>query len=109
MILSILFQFSGCMGHHGPYSFYKSVLIDGRLLGLSSFFPVRIYPDSAIFSIAEVQLLWSDRAENFVSLRLYFLPENTPDGRLRHHGEVNPPIQFHNYVRMILQFKLILM
>ncbi|GBP64178.1 AT-rich interactive domain-containing protein 5B [Eumeta japonica] len=38
----------------------------------------------------ELQLLWTDRVsdQTLVSLRLYFLPENTPEGR-NLHGEVD--------------------
>ncbi|GAB6025476.1 AT-rich interactive domain-containing protein 5B [Chamberlinius hualienensis] len=39
--------------------------------------------------IGELQLLWEDKNINrtLTSCRLYFLPENTPEGRLEHHGE----------------------
>ncbi|CAL8114938.1 unnamed protein product [Orchesella dallaii] len=81
------FQMVGCLGKHASYTFYKSIRIGERILSLASFFPVRIWPDSAILSIAEVQLLWKDRNECLCSLRLYFLPENTPFGRFSFHGE----------------------
>lgn len=42
-------------------------------------------------SVGEAQLLWEDRSSGqiLVSLRIYFLPENTPDGRCEEHGEVS--------------------
>ncbi|CAG7728645.1 unnamed protein product [Allacma fusca] len=81
-------QLMGLLGRHGSYSFFKSIKICGKTYTISSHFPVRIWPDSAILSIAEIQLLWTDRNESLCSLKLYFLPENTPEGRSQHHGEV---------------------
>ena len=51
---------------------------------------VKIWNDLDIVSIAELQLLWEDTNTNQVlsSLRLYYLPEYTPEGRLDSHGEV---------------------
>ncbi|XP_049883118.1 uncharacterized protein LOC126378772 [Pectinophora gossypiella] len=78
-------------GHHGQYTFYKALRLTGareRILAIGDFFFVRIWQDSELVSIGELQLLWTDRVsdQTLVSLRLYFLPENTPDGRSQ-HGE----------------------
>ncbi|OTF74743.1 Bromo adjacent homology domain containing protein, partial [Euroglyphus maynei] len=39
--------------------------------------------------IGELQLVWDDHQhdQQLSSTRLYFLPEQTPDGRLSHHGQ----------------------
>jgi hypothetical protein len=85
----------GCLGKHGQYTFYKSIKIGERTFSLGSFMPVKIWPDMEFLSIADVQLLWSDKNnECLCSLRLYFLPENTPDGRLSQHGEVSFRLHF---------------
>ncbi|XP_032526004.2 AT-rich interactive domain-containing protein 5B-like [Danaus plexippus] len=78
-------------GHHGQYTFYKAIRLTGprdRIVAIGDFFFVRIWQDSELVSIGELQLLWTDRVsdQTLVSLRLYFLPENTPDGR-NTHGE----------------------
>ncbi|KAG7298488.1 hypothetical protein JYU34_018117 [Plutella xylostella] len=78
-------------GQHGQYTFYKALRVcgaDERILAIGDFFFVRIWQDSELVSIGELQLLWTDRVsdQTLVSLRLYFLPENTPDGR-NGHGE----------------------
>ncbi|XP_044012839.1 GATA zinc finger domain-containing protein 14-like isoform X2 [Aphidius gifuensis] len=76
---------------HGPYTFYKAVRIsNGRVLRLGNFFLTKLWTDADLVSIGELQLLWLDsRGSNqpLASLRLYFLPENTPDGRRDTHGE----------------------
>lgn len=56
---------------------------------LSEFFFVKLWIDSDLVCIGELQLLWMDKNSDQVlsSLRLYFLPENTPEGRMD-HGEV---------------------
>lgn len=56
---------------------------------LSEFFFVKLWIDSDLLCIGELQLLWIDKNSEQVlaSLRLYFLPENTPEGRMD-HGEV---------------------
>ncbi|XP_011685912.1 PREDICTED: uncharacterized protein LOC105448816 isoform X2 [Wasmannia auropunctata] len=81
----------GACFSHGPYTFYKAVRIsNGRVLRLGSFFLTKLWSDTDIVSIGELQLLWMDsRGPNqpLASLRLYFLPENTPDGRKDTHGE----------------------
>ncbi|KAJ8668144.1 hypothetical protein QAD02_009807 [Eretmocerus hayati] len=76
---------------HGPYTFYKAVRLgQNRVLKLGSFFLTKLWSDADLVSIGELQLLWIDsRGPNtpLASLRLYFLPENTPDGRRDTHGE----------------------
>ncbi|XP_063371173.1 uncharacterized protein LOC134659461 [Cydia amplana] len=76
-------------GQHGQYTFYKALRVTGqreRIIAIGDFFFVRIWQDSELVSIGELQLLWTDRVsdQTLVSLRLYFLPENTPDGRHQH-------------------------
>ncbi|XP_013135868.1 PREDICTED: AT-rich interactive domain-containing protein 5B-like isoform X2 [Papilio polytes] len=78
-------------GQHGQYTFYKALRLSGkreRIVAIGDFFFVRIWQDSELVSIGELQLLWTDRVsdQTLVSLRLYFLPENTPEGRCQ-HGE----------------------
>ncbi|KAH0551824.1 hypothetical protein KQX54_001778 [Cotesia glomerata] len=81
---------SACFSH-GPYTFYKAVKINNnRVLRLGNFFLTKLWTDTDLVSIGELQLLWVDsRGSNqpLASLRLYFLPENTPDGRRDIHGE----------------------
>ncbi|XP_043495814.1 uncharacterized protein LOC122520005 [Polistes fuscatus] len=81
----------GACFSHGPYTFYKAVRIaNGRVLRLGNFFLTKLWSDADLVSIGELQLLWMDsRGPNqpLASLRLYFLPENTPDGRRDTHGE----------------------
>lgn len=89
----LLFQLlGGACFSHGPYTFYKAIRIsNGRVLRLGSFFLTKLWSDADLVSIGELQLLWMDsRGPNqpLASLRLYFLPENTPDGRRDTHGEV---------------------
>ncbi|XP_059083538.1 AT-rich interactive domain-containing protein 5B-like [Tigriopus californicus] len=88
------FSFVGpSCGHHASYSFFKAIKYQKngkqKILSLGEFFFVKIWNDSDIVSIGELQLLWEDRNTNQVlsSLRLYFLPEYTPEGRLDSHGE----------------------
>ncbi|OXU27405.1 hypothetical protein TSAR_003274 [Trichomalopsis sarcophagae] len=82
----------GACFSHGPYTFYKAVRIGhSRVLRLGSFFLTKLWSDADLVSIGELQLLWIDnRGPNtpLASLRLYFLPENTPDGRRDTHGEL---------------------
>ncbi|XP_023818194.1 AT-rich interactive domain-containing protein 5B [Oryzias latipes] len=78
----------------GSYSFYKSVSSqaqhDGpvRVWRLGEFYCVRCGPQDPV-CIAEVTLLWEDQTRHHLlaSARLYFLPEDTPKGRTREHGE----------------------
>jgi hypothetical protein len=89
-------QFVGpSCGHHASYTFYKAAKYlnkngQTKILSLGEFFFVKIWHDSDIISIGELQLLWEDKNSNQIltSLRLYFLPEYTPDGRTHFHGEV---------------------
>ena len=94
------FQFVGpSIGHHSSYTFYKAVQYvrpggggheAPRILALGEFFFVKVWPKSDVVAVGEVQLLWEDKnnGEILSSVRLYFLPEYTPDGRLPFHGEV---------------------
>ncbi|XP_061595142.1 AT-rich interactive domain-containing protein 5B [Cololabis saira] len=78
----------------GSYAFYKSVSSkaepDGPLQvwKLGEFYFIRCGPQDPV-CIAEVTLLWEDQARRHLlaSVRLYFLPEDTPKGRTREHGE----------------------
>lgn len=89
----------GACGQHGPYTFYKAFkyIKNGikRIVTLSEFFFVKMWRDSDLLCIGELQLLWMDKNSEQVlaSLRLYFLPENTPEGRLE-HGEVSHRSKF---------------
>ncbi|KAL2094706.1 hypothetical protein ACEWY4_009425 [Coilia grayii] len=78
----------------GSFAFYKSVSSrseaggPGRVWKLGGFYFVRCGPQEPV-CIAEVTLLWEDQAQRHLlaSSRLYFLPEDTPRGRTRDHGE----------------------
>ncbi|XP_041863989.1 AT-rich interactive domain-containing protein 5B isoform X2 [Melanotaenia boesemani] len=78
----------------GSYAFYKSVSSraqpDGpvQVWKLGEFYFIRCGPQDPV-CIAEVTLLWEDQARRHLlaSARLYFLPEDTPKGRTREHGE----------------------
>ncbi|XP_077438036.1 aT-rich interactive domain-containing protein 5B [Vanacampus margaritifer] len=83
---------SSC-GLHGPYIFYKAFKFasrdaEVRILSLGDFFLVRCKPDEPV-CVAELQLLWEERTSRQLlsSSKLYFLPENTPEGRGVSHGE----------------------
>ncbi|XP_063163828.1 AT-rich interactive domain-containing protein 5B [Candoia aspera] len=79
-------------GLHGPYVFYKAfqLHLDGRarILSLGDFFFVRCRPEDPV-CVAELQLLWEERTSRQLlsSSKLYFLPEDTPQGRRSDHGE----------------------
>ncbi|XP_074928686.1 AT-rich interactive domain-containing protein 5B isoform X2 [Chelonoidis abingdonii] len=79
-------------GLHGPYIFYKAFQFHledrPRILSLGDFFFVRCKPEDPI-CIAELQLLWEERTTRQLlsSSKLYFLPEDTPQGRNSDHGE----------------------
>lgn len=94
----------GPCGHHGPYTFYKAFRYTKngvrRIMTLSEFFFVKLWIDSDLLCIGELQLLWMDKNSDQVlsSLRLYFLPENTPEGRMD-HGEVSPYAYFRIFSR----------
>uniref|UniRef100_A0A3Q4HA66 BAH domain-containing protein n=1 Tax=Neolamprologus brichardi TaxID=32507 RepID=A0A3Q4HA66_NEOBR len=76
------------------YAFYKSVSSraqpDGpvQVWKLGEFYFIRCGPQDPV-CIAEVTLLWEDQTRRHLlaSARLYFLPEDTPKGRTREHGE----------------------
>ncbi|XP_048361097.1 AT-rich interactive domain-containing protein 5B isoform X2 [Sphaerodactylus townsendi] len=79
-------------GLHGPYIFYKAFQFHlggrARILSLGDFFFVRCKPEDPP-CIAELQLLWGERTSGQLlsSSKLYFLPEDTPQGRSGDHGE----------------------
>ncbi|XP_067852567.1 AT-rich interactive domain-containing protein 5B-like [Heptranchias perlo] len=87
-------------GAHGPYTFYRAFSLPepgssgkgkaARALTarLGQFFFVRCEPHEPE-CIAELQLLWEDRSRQqlLASTRLYFSPEDTPQGRNLHHGQ----------------------
>lgn len=79
----------------GPYTFYKAFKYTKNgvtnILTINEFFFVKLWNDSDLISIGELRLLWQDQNcdKALASLRLYILPENTPDGRMGDiHGEV---------------------
>ncbi|XP_064369771.1 AT-rich interactive domain-containing protein 5B isoform X3 [Dromaius novaehollandiae] len=81
-------------GSHGPYVFYKAFRFPRRggarprVLALGDFFFVRSGAEQPA-CIAELQLLWEERTSRQLlsSSKLYFLPEDTPQGRTSDHGE----------------------
>ena len=92
---NISLQFVGkpC-GRHGLYTFYKAVkfIKDGKpsILSIGDFFYIKIFKDVEV-CIGELQLLLEQRnsPDQLVGMvRLYFLPEQTPDGRKPNTGEV---------------------
>lgn len=82
-------------GSHGPYVFYRAFRFQrrgggrARVLSLGDFFFVRCRAEEPA-CIAELQLLWEERTSRQLlsSAKLYFLPEDTPQGRTSDHGEV---------------------
>lgn len=96
-ILCFRFQWLGppcCL--RGSFAFYKSVSCkpeDGgpaKVWRLGEFYYVRCGPQEPV-CIAEITLLWEDQRQRhpLASSRLYYLPEDTPKGRTKEHGEVN--------------------
>ncbi|KAM9011663.1 AT-rich interactive domain-containing protein 5B isoform 3-T3 [Ara ararauna] len=81
-------------GSHGPYVFYRAFRFQrrgggrARVLSLGDFFFVRCRAEEPA-CIAELQLLWEERTSRQLlsSAKLYFLPEDTPQGRTSDHGE----------------------
>lgn len=88
------FQFEGapCL-QHCNYVFYKAFKYKlnelYRILAIGDFFFLKILQE--IVCIGEIELLWEDKASNqlLASLRLYFRPEHTPEGRHDDTGEVS--------------------
>lgn len=64
------------------------------IIAMGDCIPVRPWHDSPIECLAEVRMIWRDKSEQslLLSLRLYFLPENTSKGRVG-HGEVRSNIK----------------
>ncbi|XP_005097517.1 AT-rich interactive domain-containing protein 5B isoform X2 [Aplysia californica] len=87
------FQFQGppCL-QHTNYLFYNAFKYscDGKfsVLSVGDFFFLKILQEIPV-CIGEIELLWEDKASNQLlsSLRLYFRPEHTPDGRHDDTGE----------------------
>lgn len=83
---------------------------NGRVLRLGNFFLTKLWTDADLVSIGELQLLWLDsRGSNqpLASLRLYFLPENTPDGRRDTHGEVSKSYFIFIFTSILLFYIII--
>ena len=101
-------------GNHASYSFYKAIKYSKngqtKILSLGEFFFVKIWPNSDLVAIGELQLLWEDKNtdQTLSSLRLYFLPEYTPEGRMHYHGEVRQKIIILFIYLKILKKELIL-
>lgn len=96
--------------HRGPYTFYKAFKYTKNnitnILTINDFFFVKLWSDSDLISIGELRLLWEDKTYDraLASLRLYILPENTPDGRITDiHGEVNQNYYIH-FLYFIINF-----
>ena len=100
-------------GNHASYSFYKAIKYSKngqtKILSLGEFFFVKIWPNSDLVAIGELQLLWEDKNtdQTLSSLRLYFLPEYTPEGRMHYHGEVRQKIFYYLFILKILKKELI--
>uniref|UniRef100_A0A667YDU5 Zgc:77151 n=1 Tax=Myripristis murdjan TaxID=586833 RepID=A0A667YDU5_9TELE len=77
-IKGILFRGLNTAQPGGPVQVWK----------LGEFYYIRCGPQEPA-CIAEVTLLWEDQTQRHLlaSARLYFLPEDTPKGRTREHGE----------------------
>ncbi|XP_064601995.1 AT-rich interactive domain-containing protein 5B-like isoform X2 [Liolophura sinensis] len=79
-------------GHHGSYTFYKAFKFNQgnncRILTLGEFFFVKIFSEAPV-CISELQLLWEDKnnSQLLSSVRLYYLPEHTPEGKQEFHGQ----------------------
>ncbi|KAL1423200.1 hypothetical protein MTO96_021188 [Rhipicephalus appendiculatus] len=79
-------------GRSGSCTFYGGFEYKNRsglaTLSVGQFVYVRISPNDDP-CIAELQLLWKDHQHSaqLASVQLYFLPEQTPDGRLPHQGQ----------------------
>ena len=90
----LLTQLGKQAGEHGSYAFYRSFqyMSRGRWrhVQLGKFFFVQVSKGGPI-CIGELQLVWTGRYSNhpLASIRLYYLPEQLPDGRQSHHGQVS--------------------
>ncbi|CAN7990825.1 unnamed protein product [Ixodes hexagonus] len=79
-------------GRSGHCTFYGGFEYRGKrgsvTLCVGQFVYVRLSPSDDP-CIAELLLLWKDHqhSSQLVSVQLYFLPEQTPDGRLPHQGQ----------------------
>ena len=99
-------------GNHASYSFYKAIKYSKngqtKILSLGEFFFVKIWPNSDLVAIGELQLLWEDKNtdQTLSSLRLYFLPEYTPEGRMHYHGEVRQKIFYYLFILKIQELVL---
>ncbi|RMC11757.1 hypothetical protein DUI87_11881 [Hirundo rustica rustica] len=97
-------------GSHGPYVFYRAFRFQrrgggrARVLSLGDFFFVRCRAEEPA-CIAELQLLWEERTSRQLlsSAKLYFLPEDTPQGRTSDHGEVDEVIAVSEKVTVKLE------
>ncbi|XP_029604051.1 AT-rich interactive domain-containing protein 5B, partial [Salmo trutta] len=76
------------MERGSPTAFRFHIEANPRILSLGDFFLVRCRPGEPL-CIAELQLLWEERTRKQLlsSSKLYFLPEDTPQGRTVIHGE----------------------
>ena len=90
------FQFVGApCGRHAQNTFYKAFKYfeDGKykILTLGEFFYMKITRLSPV-CVGEIQMIYSNKQleddQVMTSVRAYFLPEHTPDGRKECHGEV---------------------
>lgn len=87
-------KFGPPCGKYGSSTFHKAFKYraDGKnkIISIGQFFFMKIF-DSSPVCIAELQLVWEDKnaSTDLASVRLYFLPECTPDGRQPNHGEVS--------------------
>ncbi|XP_052099398.1 AT-rich interactive domain-containing protein 5B-like isoform X2 [Mytilus californianus] len=88
-------QFVGApCGRHAQNTFYKALkyLEDGKykILTLGEFFYMKISKLSPV-CVGELQMIYSIKQQEDVhvmtSVRTYFLPEHTPEGRQETHGE----------------------
>ncbi|XP_078589421.1 uncharacterized protein LOC144869784 isoform X1 [Branchiostoma floridae x Branchiostoma japonicum] len=92
MNMSFLQWVGSSCGQHGPYTFYKAFRFSHegkpRILSLGEFFFLRYEPEAPL-CLGELQLLWEDHNNQQLlsSSRLYFLPEDTPQGRDEEHGQ----------------------
>ena len=90
---AIEFDGAPCL-QHSNYEFYKAFKYkygdEIKTLAIGDFFFLKVLQDFPV-CIGEVELLWEDKTSNFLlsSLKLYFQPEDTPEGRQNTTGEVS--------------------